>query len=62
MLKTNTTQNSSNGMSNEITVLNLIFFNSTVVLISQFAYEGSFFQNLAGRAGGDHAWELGQQV
>src|SRR3989304_3941721 len=42
ILKINTTQNNSNGINNEITVLNLIFFNSTVVLISRCAYEGSF--------------------
>ena len=42
ILKINTTQNNSNGISNKITILNLDFFNSTIVLISQFAYEGEF--------------------
>ena len=42
ILKINTTQNSSNGISNEITELNLMFFNSTLVLINQFAHKGVF--------------------
>jgi hypothetical protein len=42
-----TTQNRNNGISKEITVLNLIFFNSKVGLISQFANERNFCKSWA---------------
>src|SRR5687768_4969735 len=46
ILKVNTTQNSSNGMSKEIKVLNVMFFNSTLVLINRFASEGNYHKRL----------------